>query len=100
MTSVSPPSTVRAASRPTIREDLTVLSLLAGGAVVFVDLIGSTPVRPVSIAAGLLVALTISGGLRTWWRARPKPVANHILVLLLTATAGFIALTMALGGGS
>jgi hypothetical protein len=70
---------------------------LAGGAVVFVDLLAS-PLRPVSFAAGLLVALTISGGLRTWWRARPKPVANHILALLLTATTGFIALTMALGG--
>ena len=82
-------------SRPTIREVSTVLSLVAGGAIVLVELL-ATSRRPVSIAAGLLVALTLSGGLTTWWRARPKPVANHILVLLLTATAGFIALTMAL----
>ena len=94
--SASPPPTVREASRPTIREMTTVLSLLAGGAVVFVDLFASSSVRPVSLAAGLLVALTITGGLGTWWRARPQPVANHILALLLSATAGFIALTMAL----
>ncbi|MFO7564013.1 MAG: hypothetical protein R6X02_15310 [Enhygromyxa sp.] len=73
------------------------LSLLAGCAVVLVELLASSPLRSVSFAAGLLVALTIGGGLTTWWRTRPKPVANHILALLLSVTITFIALTMALG---
>ena len=85
-------------SRPTIREVSTALSLLVGCVVVLVELLGSSPLRPVSYAAGLLVALTVGGGLATWWRTRPKPVANHILALLLAATTGFLALTMALAG--